>query len=370
MRQPHTGGGLRAAPFLPAVLALGLLLTGCDSLPAAREMGDMALLRTLGVDAAPAGVAVTGSTGPRAKGLQAEGEPSLVLSAERETLSGACLALQGRSDSSVFFGYVDQLLVGEALAGEDVRPVLDYFARDVELSLGAQMWLIRGSTAGEAVASGGGEGVDEQLETLRTDSRLGAAGISRTAGEVYTDLLERGSAFVPALSPAGDGSAVLAERGYAVLKEGALAGFLEGEEARGLELLAGQVSADILEEELSGGRVTVRLTGVRTSPRLSFRGDVPSALELTCKVEGRLTEYRAPLDGRELEQLQAALEARLRARMSAALERLRDWQTDCTGLGPRAAMAHPGKWQGIQADWPGWFGRVPIEVAVEVKINS
>ena len=133
MKYARVGGGLCAASPLPAILALCLLLTGCSGLPTAREMGDMALLRTLGVDPSPAGVSVTGSTGPRAKGLQGDREPALTLSADRESLSGACLAMQGQSDSFVFFGYVDQLLVGEELAKEGVRPVLDYFSRDAEL---------------------------------------------------------------------------------------------------------------------------------------------------------------------------------------------------------------------------------------------
>ncbi len=54
--------------FLALVLAGGLLLTGCSGLPTSREMGDMALLRTMGVDAVAQGVEVTGSTGPRARG--------------------------------------------------------------------------------------------------------------------------------------------------------------------------------------------------------------------------------------------------------------------------------------------------------------
>ena len=117
-------------------LAAGLFLAGCSGLPTAREMGDMALLRTLGVDPSPAGVAVTGSTGPRARGMKGEGEAALTLSADRASLSAACLAMQGQSDSYVFFGYVDQLLVGQALAEEGVRPVLDYFSRDGSLEIG------------------------------------------------------------------------------------------------------------------------------------------------------------------------------------------------------------------------------------------
>ena len=201
-------------------LAACLLLAGCSGLPTAREMGDMALLRTLGVDPSPAGVAVTGSTGPRAKGLQGEGEAALTLSADRASLSAACLAMQAQTDSFVFFGYVDQLLVGQALAEEGVRPVLDYFARNAELGLGAQLWLVRGAAARDALSAGGERGLDARLETLGNDSEMGIANLTRTAGEVYTDLLELGSAYVPALSPAGEGGAVLTERGYGVLKGG------------------------------------------------------------------------------------------------------------------------------------------------------
>lgn len=352
------------------LLAACLLLTGCGRLPTAREMGDMALLRTMGIDTASAGVAVTGSTGPRARGLQAEGEPALTLSADWESLSGACLAMQGQSDSYVFFGYVDQLLIGQALAERGVRPVLDYFARDTELGLGAQLWLVRGTTAREAVAAGGDEGVDSRLETLRGDSRMGIALLTCTAGEVYTDLLELGSAYAPALSPAGDGTAVLSQQGYGILKGDALTGFLDGEAARGLELLAGGPSADVLDVELPGGTVSVKVTSARTKSALTFREDTPSALKLTCKIEAKLSEYRERPSGEGLEELRTELEGRERQRIRAALDQLQAWGTDCAGLGAKAGMSHPARWQAVRAGWPEQFSRVPIEVTVQIKINS
>lgn len=363
MRHVHAGGGLWAAPLLAVVTAL--LLTGCSGLPTAREMGDMALLRTLGVDASPRGVAVTGSTGPRAKGLQGEGEPALTLEAEQASLTGACLAMQGQSDSYVFFGYVDQLLVGQALAEEGVRPVLDYFSRDAELGLGAQLWLVRG-TAREALSAGGDQGIDARLETLQNDSEMGIANLTRTAGEVYADLLELGCAYVPALSPAGE--TAVAERGYGVLKGDVLAGFLEGEEAKGLELLAGGPAADVMETELPGGRASVRVVSSHTKSRLVFQGEAPSALELTCKVEARLSEYRSPLDREALKDLQKELEVRERRRLEAALMRLQAWGADCTGLGAGAGMFRPAQWQAVQGDWPEWFSKVPLDVQVEVKM--
>ena len=352
------------------LLAACLLLTGCSQLPTALEMEDMALLRTVGVDSAPEGVAVTGSTGPRARGLQGEGEPALILSAERESISAACLAMRGQSDSYIFFGYVDQLLIGEELAEEGVRPVLDYFARDVELGLGAQLWLVRGASAREAVSAGGGAGVDGRLETLQHDSRMGLASHTRTAGELYADLLELGSAFVPALVLAENETAVLAEQGYGVLSGDRLAGFLDGEAAKGLELLAGGPCADPLEVELDGQAVSVRITSARTKSQLEFQGNTPIKLKLTCRIDARLSEYADPLTEEETERLEKLAEDRERSKLEAALARLRELRCDCAGLGAKAAMAHPARWQAVQADWSQWFAQVPIELQVDIAIHE
>ena len=74
----------------------------------------MALMRTMGVDQGDDGdVVVTVSSARRARGLQGEGEKPLILSSQRASISAACADMQGQSDSYVFFGHVDQLLLGE-----------------------------------------------------------------------------------------------------------------------------------------------------------------------------------------------------------------------------------------------------------------
>lgn len=203
--------------------ALAVLLTGCGrSLPKAREMDDMALMRAMGVDAAvgPGQVEVTLSSSRRARGIQGEEEPPLVLSAKQPSVRRAMLAMQGLSDSYVFCGHVDQLLLGEEVARRGVGEALGYFARDRQLGLGAQVWLIRGAKASDAIGTGKEKGVDTRLSTLQNDGEIGTAGLTRTVGETLTALLEDGSAYLPALELSGEeeGSAALLERGYAVLK--------------------------------------------------------------------------------------------------------------------------------------------------------
>lgn len=359
-----------------AALAAVLLLSGCGkaALPYAREMGDMALLRTMGVDAGEeAGqVRVTVSTGKRAAGLQGESQPPLILSAAGESLSAACLSMQGLSDSYVFYGYVDQLLLGEEAALEGVEPVLDYFSRDVELGLGAQVWLVRGGTAQAAIEAGGETGVDSRLSTLQTDSEMGAAGITRTAGEVFSSLLEQGCAYLPALRAAGaeEGEqTALLEAGYGVLRDGALAGCLEGESAKGLELLTGQTAEDIIEVDLPSGRAVARITEVSTRCEPVFQGEELTGLRLYCRAAAELAEFHEPMDQGELAQLREALEERESLRLRQVMEQLRAWGTDCTALGSQVAQANPARWEKLRGEWEERFSTIPYEVSVQVSVS-
>ena len=206
---------MRGRGALALAAAAALVLTGCggrDWLPYAREMGDMAVLRTLGVDGGAGEVELTAATGERVSGMSAQSRPALVLSARGRSLSQACLAVQGLGSEYVFFGYVDQILLGEGLAREDVMPLLNYLAGDVELGLGAQLWVIQGARAGEAIQAAGEEGVSGRLTQLQADSEMGAAEITRTAGELLTALESGTSTYLPALALTPDQQKALTKK--------------------------------------------------------------------------------------------------------------------------------------------------------------
>lgn len=191
--------------FVSMVLAL---MFGRVALPAPREMENMVLFRALGVDTDT----FTASSG------RSE-EKSEVLTAQGEDLKHGKTQLQTRSDSTVFLGYVDHVLVGEELARAGLSPLLDQMSRDGELGLGARLWVVKGETAQAGVESGGEDGVDRRLNTLRLSGTE-----TRTAGEIWADLLDRGTAQVPALE-LRDG--LLTPCGWAVLEGDRLTGFLE-----------------------------------------------------------------------------------------------------------------------------------------------
>lgn len=331
--------------FLLAAAA-ALLAAGSDPLdllPYAREIDTVVLMRTMGVDLAGEGVAVTLSSGAE------DGEAPALLSGEGGTMSGALLALQGRGESSLFYGHVGQLLLGEPLAAENLLPPLDYVLRDVEMRLDTDLYVLRDGEAGAAIraVSAPGESAADRLEAMADDAGLLSATMARTVGEVLMDLEEQGASFAPALRET-DGE--LEPAGYAVLKGNALAGWAEGDAARGVNLFLGRVDADVLETE----NAALRIVGARSRVRPVFEGDVLTGLEVLCKVEANLAEAAPGVDLRDREEL-AALEQILAettaARLRAALELARDLDADYLGLKQAACLAAPWRKADIQTQW-------------------
>lgn len=192
-------------------------------------------------------------------------------------------------------------------------------------------------------------------------------------GETSASLLEWGSAYLPALRAVEqerEGETALLEAGYGVLRDGRLVGYLDGEGARGLELLTGRTAADILEIELPSGRTVVRLTGAAVQWSPEFQGNDLKRLHLTCRVTAALAEGRRQLEEQEQEQLRRALEAREEERLRRVLDQLRSWGADCAGVGSQVGRADPARWEKLRDRWTRLFSTVPVEISVEVSLGA
>lgn len=357
--------------------ALLSLLTGCGKrawLPYAREMGDTALLRTVGVDAGDGGVELTVSTGSRAGGQDA-----LVLSAAGTSIPAAASAVQSLADSYVYYGHVDQLLLGEETAMRGVSDVVDYLAREAELGLGVQLWVVRGGTAGRAIQTAGKQGIPERLTQLHTDGELGAANISRTAAELMSVLARDASTYLPALTLVsgreGDGSqdgrGAVVPTGYAILRRGKLVCWADGDIARGIELTEEQAFGQVVDLTLTDGtKVGLTVEGVDTRCAPVFDAQELTGLDVTCRLTAQVAQTGRPLRAADLAQLQQKLELLEGTRMVQALELAQYWDADYLDLKRRAQMACPGRKEELQEQWARMFRALDIRVDVRGVIEQ
>ena len=352
-----------------SVILIGIfLLSGCRYFPQPREMGDMALLRTIGIDSIEnGGVKLTASTGPRAKGIQGEQQSSLCLSAQGESLSAAVLEAQRKSDSYLFLGYVDQIVLGERALGE-LQTVLEWFASNEELSLGSKLWIVQENEAGTLIESGEDEGVESRLSNLQKNGKLGFSTISRSAEETYIALKETGCAYVPVLTIPEEASEWENE-GYAVLSRDGLVGFLKDQEARGLELLAEKPMVEILEIPLSDRTVSVRVIQAQLECKPVFDSRGLKELDVTSYVQIELVQQGKKLSQQEWEQIQSSIAIQVNQRLQKTLAQLKQWGTDCVGLRSRVALAAPWFWYTLREEWPALFSAVKVNTSTEVSLG-
>ena len=353
-----------------------------DALPYAYEIEDTVLLRTLGVDVGTQsldGVGVTASSGERPAVGDSPGQAGVVLSAQADTVSAARTMMQSYGKDELFFGDVEQVVVGEGLAQRGLDDLLALMARDPELRLEARLWVVRGGSASD-VLFGGEEsgGVDDRLDAMESNADQGAATLPRTAREALVDLARSGTTFLPALaqgpSRPGDGAegdTTVSTAGYALFRDGALCGWAAGEEAHGIHLLLGRADGGLLEcAAPDGARVALLLTGVRTGYTPIFRGGAHAGLEVKCKVEARLAEVRGgdALSREELAWLEAETARLCRTRMETALSHSRALEADYLNLRQRAALSAPWRKDELEQDWEEDFPGLTFTVNVQVKV--
>ena len=182
--------------------AVMFLLPGCggERLPYAREMGDMGPDAHHGsghggrAERSSSMLRCPAAAGPEAcRGRRSAPGPLCGAGVHQQRLPGHA----GLSDSYVFYGHVDQLLLGRSCPAGHPGD-LQYFSQDQELGMGTQVWIVRGGTAAEAISAEQERGVESRLSTIQTDSEMGMAGMTRTVGETLTSLMEDGSAYLPA----------------------------------------------------------------------------------------------------------------------------------------------------------------------------
>lgn len=364
--------------WIAAVLSAALcVLSGCSGqglFPYAREMGDAALLRTMGVDGTHTQVELTVSTGSSGANTQ----PALVLSAEGPSLGTASQRIQGMGDVFVYYGYVDQLLLSEERAMLGVDDILDYLGRDNELGLGVQVWVVRDGTASQAIKSGGEKGISARLEQMGTDAQVSAASSVRTVGELMTALAQGDSTYLPAVSlkaaREGDGGQggeyTLSSDGYAVLRQGKLVGFVRGEAALGLDLLEGNIFGRVEELTLEdGARVTLRMTGAQIRCEPVFYGGELGGVDIVCQTAGQVIQSDRQPEQRDTERLQRELERLTGERIAAALGLAQYWDADYMGLKRRTGMSSPNSWSKIETQWGTVFRGLNLNIEVDGRVE-
>lgn len=361
--------------LLLLILPVLLSCSGCGSSGSIwanyRELEQLQLIQTLGIDTEPGGVRLSVSTGK-----PMETETPVRMSQSAPSLQLAMNRLQDYvASASLFYAHTRYVILGQKTAEAGIAPYLDFIERDTDMRPRAPMFIVRGATAEEAVLDTGDEkkGITENLRALELDASRQGISHAFSCGEIARSLASSGSALACAVvcveSKEEGANSTILPYGYAILKDGKLAGFFPSEVSMGVNLLLNLGGhGNILLTDANGASVTVAVDDSKASfsPVWNDDGSL-QRVEVSVSARAALTELDEPqriTDPGYLEQLDQALADTIRGWTEEILSRSQTLAADFLGVGQQLARQSPNKWAKIRADWPAMLPETEFSISV------
>lgn len=364
---------MRRALSIMIILSLLLSLSGCTLFPSRlRGVENLAVVQALGLDREGDGLRLSLITAADSS----RGEGPVRMSGRGATISDAAEDVRGRvTDEELFLAHTGHILLGEDAAREDVEAVLRYVCRSREIRMDVPLLIVREGSAARALAETGGEriGAAEILQMLETSAPVQSGREFPSVAQLSARLGEGGCALagavacVPASEQEGESSPLTLENaGWAVLRDGKLVSFIEGEDAVGVDLLCGaQGVHTFVVTDRSARRVTLQTAPGSTELRVRRGADGEiEALELTIALTASVAESDGALtlsDADYADELAALLERELLRRAGNVLKLQRTLGADFLGLGERAARLSGGREVDAAA--------LPVRLSASVRVS-
>ena len=362
--------------FLISSIFLLVLLCGCGVSAQRREVEQLRIIQTMGVDYEKGSVCLTlaAAAGSEEKGCGAR------LSGTGHTLSAALEQIRESSvEEELFMGHIRAILIGQEAAEHGVDDLLSVICRSSDLRLDIPLYLVRGGTAAELMqgASSDTRGITEILQSAQLRSERQRSEKGSTADAVQRALIRSGGALVTALrfgdaAEQGDKTAVPA--GFGVLKNGALCAWVEPEDALGAELLCGQTGCRELSLlDLGGLPVSLELQRGESEVRPVWSSDGSlRGLDVTARVQAAVLETAADsADGlaRYDDYLTGQLEAAVSEKLGRILQLARQESLDLANLSVRLERNDPQRFRTLEEDLGALLPGLEISLTVQGELT-
>ena len=376
------------------VLAMLPALSSCASVYSNyREMEELLVIRTMGLDAAEAGIVLSLASGADNE----RGKAPVRLRVTGASIASAFDQAQNYSfEESLFFSHISAMLVGEDAAKRGVGEYVNYICQAPRIRMDIPIYIIKGSTAEILMAQTGDDdnGIAEILSGVREylDDR-GATAYS--VSDLARETLRRGSALVGTLeyapsiqqstdddtSGTGNGStngttprATAAAAGYAVMQNMKLAAFIDLEDALGVDFVKNTVRvSDIVVPGRGGETVTLEITdgGCDIVPRWASDGTL-TRMDFRAHVSATVLEAggRADLDSVDYAAyLTGQLEDYVTEKISRVLSLSAKLEADFLALGSAAELNDPALYRLLPMPFASYLGELEMRVAVKGQIS-
>ena len=336
-----------------------------------REIENLVIIETIGIDSSPSGVTVTVCSG-----TALDKTAPRIIKATAPTIAQALDAIQhDPSASSPFYSHVDHVVIGEQAASEGVARYLDYIFRTTEIRFGANMFIVKGGNASELIetVSSDSVSVTEMLSSIEDTIGKTGKGVLFSCEEVSANIAENGSSVALAIERGGGDGMTAGPAGLAVLDEGSLTGFVPKELAHSASVLLGARSlGTITVESEFGGRTVLKYSYVSADVKPMFSDGEMSGLEITVTCRFNVEEAAEDIDLLDSETrraLAAAAASQELENVSAVVRLSQQMNTDFLGIKKHAAIKAPVKTAKMTVPWEEAYPSAAVEINVNAMLE-
>ena len=384
------------------VLASAFTLTGCTSVYSNfKEIEQLLVIQDMGLDKQGGGVLLSlcsasdESTGDVPKRLYGTGD----------SITTALEHIYNYSfEDIIFCSHISHVLIGEKAAESGIDDYLSYICRSPIMRLDIPLFVVKGSTAQDAVlkVGDGSRGIVEIMDSVEMSvGRLGNSSLY-TAAETVRNLDRCGSSLICAVelaeplesdsgAPAGDspsssedgasaaqdegsGKLTAVVYGYAVIRDGKLCKFLDREQAIAVGFLTNKVgltnvtvrdrhgSLVVLEIDSGGSEVTPVWSGTGELTGLNIAVDVcASIVEVSGSSDTRSAEYT--------DHITAQLEALISDYVSRVMLTSRELRSDFLCLAQTVERDDPSAFRMLPQSFPDLLPSLELQISVSGQLT-
>lgn len=399
-------------------------LSGCSSIYSNyREIQQLMVVQTMGIDREKGGVQVS-----MAAAAEASGGGPRRMSAQGSTITAAIdRAYKLSYEEEIFFSHVNHLLVGEAAAEEGLDAFLDYVSQSPTMRIDIPLYIVRGSTANQAVMEVGdsSKGISEVMQTVHESFASPSNSRVFTVADTINSLLRYGSALVCAVecvpssesvSPGkaeseqqssgqsaqgGEGQSaqqgeeqnpqqeegqngqdktqgetplMAVPAGYAVIRDGKLCKFIEPEEAAAVGLLTGSLPiTDITVTDRNGKDASLELNqgSAEITPVWGGKGQL-KGLNIQAQVSASVLEtdnWQQGSSNEYINHLTAQLESAVSQRLSSLLRTSMKLKADFLGLAGQVERKSPENYRLMSQRFSELLPGLELQITVSGQLS-
>ncbi len=308
-----------------------------------------------------------------AEGGSSEKEPNWVISSTGADITEISRTIMHRANRFLFYGHQKVLVIGEELAKEGIKPIIDFFDREPETNKRVKL-IIAERDAKETLkitpklSSAASLYIFEILEHEHRSSRL----IDSNIGRALVSLRESGNALLARVRASEEEVVV---GGSAIIKDWKLVGWLGEIETRAAMFVMGEVRGGIItiqDPRAEGGKISLEISSVKRIITPYVEGD-DVTFNIEVLIEGDITENTGPnltVSRETVEIAQERIGVLVKEDIKSIISKVQqEFKADFFLFSHLLAARRPHDWKRLESRWNEIFLKVKLNIDVRVRVR-